>query len=507
MDYAVEMLNITKKFPGVTANDNVTIQVRKGSVFCLVGENGAGKSTLMNILYGLFSPNSGEIKIGGVPVQFSSSADAISHKIGMVHQHFMLSPDLTILENIILGSEPIRKHKIDWKAAFDVLTVLMHEYGFSLPLLGKVGLLPMGQQQKIEIMKILYKGAGIIILDEPTAVLTPQETAEFFTNIRLLTENGKTVIFITHKLKEVMQVADEIVVMRQAKVVHQTLKENTEINQLAYHMVGEKLGNLISRKNVLHNPMLKIQHVSTLANNGETQLKDISLTVSYGEILGIAGVSGNGQKEFSEVLAGLRCIDTGEIEFKGRNITRVGRKARRNLGISYISEDRKEESLCLPWDVEMNSVAGYHDQKPCARGFMLWLNRAEFSKRANEYIKQFSIKTPSSKTAVEHLSGGNQQKIAVARETMLDQEFIIAAEPTRGIDIGAISLIHNHLMSLRNKGSAILLISSDLDEVFALSDKIAVMYEGTCVAVVDPKTTKRETIGLFMAGVSPEGQK
>ncbi|MCF6335546.1 MAG: ATP-binding cassette domain-containing protein, partial [Spirochaetales bacterium] len=435
------------------------------------------------------------------------SADAIDAGIGMVHQHFMISPELTVLENIILGNEPVRKGLIDWNHAMETVSNLCSKYDFRIPLLERAGSLPMGTQQKVEILKILYKGADIIILDEPTAVLTPQETEEFFNNMKLLTDSGKTIIFITHKLKEVMQVADEVVVMRQAKLVHSTLKSKTGIEVLAYQMVGSGLADILPRKEVVHNPLISLENVSTKLQMGKMELKNISFCVSHGEILGIAGVSGNGQKELSDVLAGLDPITSGDILWKGQSIKDTDRKDRRSLGISYISEDRKGESLCLPWGVDQNCVAGYHDKEPFATGILKRIVPQAVLKKTQEFVEQFSIKVPLVTSPVENLSGGNQQKVVVARETMFGQKLIVAAEPTRGIDIGAISFVHNHLMRLRNNGTGIILISSDLDEIFTLSDRIAVMYEGELVTIVDTQKVRREDIGLHMAGLSGSESK
>lgn len=333
-------------------------------------------------------------------------------------------------------------------------------------------------------------------------MLTPQETEEFFTNMKLLTDSGKTIIFITHKLKEVMQVADEVVVMRHAKVVHSTLKSETETETLAYHMVGSGIADLLPREKATHNPLISLENISTKLQMGKMELKNISFCVSQGEIFGIAGVSGNGQKELADVLAGLDPVAEGDILWKGRSINDSDRKDRRSLGISYISEDRKGESLCLPWGVDQNCVAGYHDREPFAKGILKRLVPWEVLQKTREFIEQFSIKVSSETSPVENLSGGNQQKVVVARETMFGQKLIVAAEPTRGIDIGAISFVHNHLMRLRNNGTGIILISSDLDEIFTLSDRIAVLYEGEIVTIVDTQEVRKEDIGLHMAGLS-----
>lgn len=500
---ALQMQNITKQYPGVLANDNVSIEAKKGSIVCIIGENGAGKSTLMNILSGMEQPDSGTILLNGEPVTFSSSRDAMKHHIGMVFQHFMLVNELSAFENIILGSEPVKGLKIDTNRAKQEINEVMETYGMKIPLDKPAGSLWIGLQQKLEILKILYRGAEIIILDEPTAVLTPQETQELFVNMRDLTKRGKTIIFITHKLNEVMEVADDIYVMRAGKLITRVNPAQTSAEDLALKMVGHELPPMIERKAVSGKPMLEMQDVNVRRSNGLLALKNVNLTVSSGEILGIAGISGNGQNEIAHVVAGLIKPTTGKIVFKGKEITSYSRKRRIKAGISYIPEDRNKMGACLSWSIEDNSISGYHDLPEFSNRFGV-LKRDAIAARAQQMVDLFMIKTPSTKPPISSLSGGNCQKVIVARETAFNPELIIASEPSRGIDIHAINSIYRHMIGLRNDGCAVLLISSSLDEILTLSDRIAILYEGEIVGIVDPKTTTREEIGLYMSGAKRE---
>ncbi len=500
---ALEMRNITKQYPGVLANDDITIEARKGSIVCIIGENGAGKSTLMNILSGMEQPDSGSILLNGEPVTLTSSRDAMKHHIGMVFQHFMLVNELTALENIILGSEPVKGLRIDVARAKQEIGQVMDTYGMQIPLDKPAGSLWVGLQQKLEILKILYRGAEIIILDEPTAVLTPQETQELFVNMRDLTKRGKTIIFITHKLNEVMEVADDIYVMRAGKLITRVNPADTSAEDLALKMVGHELPPMIAREAVQSTPVLEMKDVNVVRDNGLSALKNVNLTVSGGEILGIAGISGNGQNEIAHVVAGLQAPTTGKIFFKGKDITRHDRKRRIQDGISYIPEDRNKMGACLSWSIESNSIGGYQDLPEFSTGFG-WLKKDAITARAKQMVEKFMIKTPDTKVQISSLSGGNCQKVIVARETAFDPKLIIASEPSRGIDIHAINSIYRHMISLRNDGCAVLLISSSLDEILTLSDRIAILYEGEIVGIVDPKTTTREEIGLYMSGAKRE---
>ncbi|MEG0087012.1 MAG: ABC transporter ATP-binding protein [Niameybacter sp.] len=499
MNYAVETIDVCKHYPGVVANNHIHIHAREGSVLCLVGENGAGKSTLMNMLYGLERPTSGQIKIKGEVVNFASSRDAMQYKIGMVHQHFMLVDELSVLENIILGMEPKKGIRLDYKKAKEEVIALQKRYGMEVPIEKRTSTLAVGMQQKVEILKTLYRGADILIFDEPTAVLTPQETEELFTNIRLLAGQGKTIILITHKLDEVMQISDDIVIMRRGEVVETLKNEDTNAKDLAEHMVGKKLPKMQERAGTKGESVLQLQNISLNLGKGLHGLKHLDYTIHQGEIVGVAGISGNGQSELARIIAGLEKPTEGSVLLAGRDVTKHERRRRMIDGISYIPEDRKTEGLCLEWSIEQNAFAGYHilPQFNKKGGF---INNQKVTQVAKEIIEQFDVRTPSHLTAIGSLSGGNQQKVVVARETINGPKLIIAAEPTRGVDIGAISFIHNHLIGLRNEGTAVLLISSDLDEIFKLSDRIIVLFEGEIVAEVSPQDVTREELGLYMSG-------
>lgn len=500
MDAALKMEHITKRYPGVTANDDVSITLDRGTVLCIIGENGAGKSTLMNILYGMEKPDEGTIFLNGEKLELHSSKDAMKHKIGMVFQHFMLVEKLSCLDNIIMGMEPKKRGVIDYKLARKQLMELMEQYNMQVPLDRPVGTLWVGMQQKVEILKTLYRGAEIIILDEPTAVLTPQETAELFENIRKLTAMNKSIILITHKLDEVMGVADRIVVMRAGQVVKKVGVRETDIHALSLYMVGHELPPMIEREEILPTNALELMDVCTYQENGLFALEHVNLSVRKGEILGIAGISGNGQRDLAGVVSGLTIPDSGTVVLNGADITAHDRKQKLKDKISYIPEDRNSTGVCGSWSIENNCFAGYHDEPRFLKkgGF---INRNAARETARQMIDKFAVKTPDETVLIKSMSGGNCQKIVVARETWFGPEVIIAAEPSRGVDIGAINTIHNHMIELRNSGTAIMLISSSLDEIFELSDRIAVIFEGKIVAVVDAGETSREELGLYMAGV------
>lgn len=507
MEYSVELNHIRKEYGPVIANDDISVAVRRGSVMCLVGENGAGKSTLMNILYGLEPPTSGEIKVWGKPVRFRSSRDAIHLKIGMVHQHFMLVNELSVLENIILGMEPVKGISLDYKKARKDVLELEKRFGMEVPLDALAGSLAVGLQQKVEILKILYRGAEILILDEPTAVLTPQETGNLFKCLRALAQDGKSIILITHHLDEVMEISDDIVVIRRGRSIAALKPAETNAKELAVHMVGNDLPPLHDREEVHSDrEVLSCKDLVVRGQNGLTALSDVSLSIREGEILGIAGVSGNGQSELTQTVAGLTQVQSGSILYFGQDITSHTRRERMLEGISYIPEDRKTDGLCLPWSIEENAIAGYYvsEEYSDKLGFLKKNSRVESAKRI---CKEFDVRARDIHTKINSLSGGNQQKVLIGREMIHDPKLIIAAEPTRGVDIGAISFIHNRIMDLRNQNAAVLLISSDLNEIFALSDRIAVLYGGRIVAVVDPRSISREELGLYMAGSKEEGRQ
>ncbi|WP_143469240.1 ABC transporter ATP-binding protein [Lachnoclostridium sp. An14] len=501
MSLALEMQHITKIYGEVRANDDVSIQAAAGEVLCIIGENGAGKSTLMNVLYGMTRPDGGTIRIGGKEVSFRSSRDAMRHRIGMVFQHFMLVKELSCQENIIIGMEPAKHFVIDRKAAKTKIEALMDQYGMRVALEKPAGELSVGEQQKLEIIKVLYRGADIIILDEPTAVLTPQETAELFVNIRQLAAAGKTVIMITHKLDEVMQVADRIVVMRMGKVVGETKPADTDVHGLSVAMVGAEIPPMRERKETRKEKALEVCGVTCRNEDGIAVLDCLSMVVNKGEILGIAGISGNGQPELARVVTGLLKPQEGKVLLMGEDITAHDRKKRIQDGISFIPEDRNSTGACLDWSIEDNCIAGYQDR---FTGRLDVIDREKARTFTESMIQAFRIKTPDGRLPISSLSGGNCQKVIVARETAFQPELVVAAEPTRGVDIGAISAIHNHMIELRNEGTAVLLISSSLDEIFELSDRIAVMFEGKLTALLDPKQVTREEIGLYMSGAKRE---
>lgn len=503
--YAVELNNITMVYPGANfkANENVSLAIEESTVLCLIGENGAGKSTLMNILYGLFEPTEGEILIKGEKKEFHSSLDALKSNIGMVHQHFMLVEELTVLENIIIGFEPKKKLFINNSKARKIITKIMKDNGMEVPLDEKVSHLPVGTQQKVEIIKILYRGADILIFDEPTAVLTPQETQELFINVRKLIEVGKTVIFITHKLNEVMEIADNIAIMRRGKNVGFVKKEDTNATELAELMIGSKLPKLRERNKQDLPVIAKIKNLTVNSKINKPLLNNVNLNIKKGEIIGIAGISGNGQISLAEAISGIKIPDSGKFELSGKDFTKLSRKEKIHSGISYIPFDRKKEGLNMEWSLDQNSIAGFHDLDEFLKAYgpLKLQNKQKIKKNAEKMIEKFDIRTQSYNTKIGSLSGGNQQKVVIGRETLVrNPKLLIAAEPTRGVDIGAISFIHDYILQLRNEGTAILLFSSDLDEIFTLADTVLVMFEGELVCKYSASEITKEELGLYMAG-------
>lgn len=498
----IELRNISKQFPGVLANDNVSLDIEKGEIHAIVGENGAGKSTLMKILYGLYQPTYGEIYINGEPVKIKTPLDAINLGIGMVHQHFMLVPSFTVAENIVLGVEP-RKNKVftDYHEAVKIAEKLSEEYGLKVDPHAKVESLSVGIQQRIEILKVLNKGADIIILDEPTAVLTPQETEELFKVIRSLVDKlGKTVIIITHKLQEVLDLSNRVSVMRQGRMVGTLETKNANEQILAEMMVGrEVLFEDLMRKNISKKEVLKVKNIKARDNRGLIALKGVSFNLHSGEILGIAGVEGNGQSELLEVLTGLRLAEEGSILVNGVEAINKQPLEIRELGISHIPEDRLSTGLSREATLTENMILGFHRKEPYAiKG--IHLNRKKIRERADRLIKEYDIRTPSQDVIADNLSGGNMQKMVIAREFSFDSEILIIAQPTRGVDIGAIEFIHKEIINKRNEGAAILLVSADLDEIFRLSDRIITLYEGEITGeFLRDEITKNE-IGLYMTG-------
>jgi general nucleoside transport system ATP-binding protein len=497
---AVEMRQIVKQFPGVLANDHVDFDVRAGEIHALVGENGAGKSTLMNILYGLIPADSGEILIDGTPVLMHGPRDAISHGIGMVHQHFMLIPVFTVGENVVLGREPTSTGDFyDQARARREITELTRRYGLSLNPDARVGDLPVGLQQRVEIVKVLYRGAKILILDEPTGVLTPQESAELFKVLRDLVKGGKTIIFISHKLKEVLEISDRITVMRRGKVVGHLITKDTTEQEIARLMVGREVLLRVEKPPARPgDPVLTVENLTAISDQGVPALKGVSFVLHKGEILGIAGVEGNGQSELVEVLAGTRRATGGRVLLGDREIENVGAAAIRLAGVSHVPEDRRGAGLVLSFSIAENLILG-RQRTPLFTWEGLVLRLRAIFEWARKLIKEFDIRTPSSTTSARNLSGGNQQKIIVAREMAVQPRVLLAAQPTRGVDIGAIEFIHRRLVAERDAGAGILLVSAELDEIRSLSDRIAVMYEGQIVSF-EPADASEERLGLLMTG-------
>lgn len=495
------MENITKRFPSVLANDNVSFDLLPGEIHALVGENGAGKSTLMNILFGILTPDSGTIKYKGGQVAIDNPKSAIKMGIGMVHQHFKLVPPLTIAENIVLGSEPKAGFRFDKTRAHIEVSALAKQYGFNIDPKAKVADISVGMQQRVEILKTLYRGAQVIILDEPTAVLTPQETREMFVIMKSLVSQNKSIIFITHKLNEVMETANRATVLRRGKAVGTVKISETSTANLAEMMVGRQV--LLDIKKGDANPggnVLKAVSVCAYDDRKLKAVKNVSFNVRKGEILGIAGVEGNGQNELVEVLTGLRKPSSGHVYLNGKEITGSSARRIKDEKVGYIPEDRHKRGLELDFSINENMILGIHNRMPFAKGIMI--DYDQVNKYADILIKKYDIRTPSGDVKAKSLSGGNQQKAVLARELETNPDFIVASQPTRGLDIGAIEFVHNQIIKQRDSGKAVLLISAELSEVMSLSDRIAVMYEGNIVAVIDAKDATEEKLGLLMAGVN-----
>ena len=501
-EYAVEMRNITKQFPLVLANDDVTFTVEAGEIHALVGENGAGKSTLMNLLYGLLRPDSGSMQIHGEAVNFSGPGDAIASGIGMVHQHFMLIPPLTVAENVILGKEPARHSVVDIAQANQIVRDLSEQYGLKVDPTVKVETLSVGIEQRIEIIKVLYRGADILILDEPTAVLTPQEVDELFEILKALKSEGKTIIFITHKLQEVMAISDAVTVMRRGKMIGKVATKDTSKNEIATMMVGREVLFRVEREKAKPGKdVLTIKNLHALNNKELPALRGVDFNVRQGEVLGIAGVEGNGQTELVEVLTGLRKAQQGRIDLAGTPITNLSPRLVREQGVGHIPEDRHRRGLVLDYTIAQNMVLGIHYQQPYVKRLGIdIINFGPIREKAERLVQEFDVRPPDYDNAAGNLSGGNQQKVIVAREFDQDPQLMIAAQPTRGIDVGSIEFIHQRLVEARDAGKAVLLVSADLEEILSLSDRIAVMYEGEIVGILDPEEADEERLGLMMTG-------
>jgi simple sugar transport system ATP-binding protein len=493
------MRGITKQFPGVLANDHVDFDLRKGEVHALLGENGAGKSTLMNILYGLYRPDEGDILLQGKKISFGSAKDAIDRGIGMVHQHFMLIPVMTVAENIVLDVEPTRAGVLlDYDAARERVREISTRYGLAVDPTAEVANISVGQQQRVEILKALYRGAEILILDEPTAVLTPQEAGELFSIIRSLQEGGTSIIFISHKLNEVLEIADRITVLRRGKTIDTVPREGATEEGLARMMVGrEVLLRVDKPPPQTGNVLLEVRGLHVDDERGLPAVRDVSFQVRAGEIVGIAGVEGNGQSELIEAITGLRQAKEGEIVVDGNAIQHGSARGMLDAGVGHIPEDRQRRGLVLEFTIAENIALHDYNKAPASR--YGWLSPRRLVQRARELIREFDVRGGGPNTPGGALSGGNQQKVVAAREVSRDPKVLVAAQPTRGLDVGAIEYLHRRLVQERDEGRAILLVSLELEEIFSLSDRILVMYEGRIVGEHTPDVSEQE-IGLEMLG-------
>ena len=501
MPPVLEVRNITKRFPGVLANDQISFTLEEGEIHAFLGENGAGKSTLMNILYGLYAPDEGEILIRGQPAAIRGPNDAIRQGLGMVHQHFMLVPTLTVAENIMLGTEITSGFLIDQRKANARIRELSEQYGLHVPPEALVHDLPVGVQQRVEIVKALYRGADILILDEPTAVLTPQEADDLFVVIRALREQGKAIIFISHKLKEVRSIADRVTVLRRGRVVGTADPKTANEEQLAALMVGRAVELTVAKEPAQPGQaVLEVEDLVVLDDRQTVAVDHLALQVLAGEVLGIAGVQGNGQTELVEAMTGLRPIQSGRVRLLERDITRATPRTIIEAGVGHIPEDRHRHGLVLSYPIADNMVLSTYYRAPYAHGVVL--DDQAIDKHAQQLVREFDVRTPSTSTLASTLSGGNQQKVVIAREFSRPLKLLIAAQPTRGLDVGSIEFIHQNIIKQRDQGAAVLLVSAELDEILALSDRIAVMFKGKIIAVVPASEATREGLGLLMAGVT-----
>jgi general nucleoside transport system ATP-binding protein len=504
MSYVVEMLNIRKEFPGIVANDNITLTLRKGEIHALLGENGAGKSTLMGVLFGMYQPEQGVVKVNGEEVKITNPNVANHLGIGMVHQHFKLVDNFTVTENIILGSEPLKGMVLDIEKAAKRIAELSKHYGLNVDPYAKIEDISVGMQQRVEIMKMLYREAEVLIFDEPTAVLTPNEIDELMKIMRNLIKEGKSIIIITHKLKEIKAVADRCTVIRRGKGIGTVNVAESSEASLAEMMVGRHVSFKVDKKESTPGEVvLKIDSISAKNNRKVMGLKDFSLEVRAGEIVGIAGVEGNGQSELVEGITGLRKLESGRIYLNGEEITNVPIHQRIAKGIGHIPEDRQKRGLVLDYTMESNMVLEVYNKPPFAKNGLL--NFAAIRSYANKIMENFDVRSGEGSASIARtLSGGNQQKAIVGREIELDPKLLIAVQPTRGLDVGSIEYIHKRLIEHRDKGNAVLLVSLELDEVLQLSDRIAIVNNGELIGIVNSKETNENEVGLMMAGVGKE---
>jgi len=502
---AIETRGLCKRFGDVRANDEINLQVSSGTVHGIVGENGAGKSTLLKMLFGFYEPNTGDILVNGEHVSFMSPADAMARGVGMVHQHFMLVEPFTVLENIILGAEGSKNLEESKGRAREALLELEEKFGFDLPLDEPVENLAVGVRQRAEILKALYKGAEILILDEPTAVLTPQECEQLFALVKLLKEQGKTVLFVTHKLHEIMAVTDEVTVIRAGKIVALRKTSETSSEELAELMVGAKVVRAVAReKHADDAARLILENISCENNQGQRALKNVSLEVRDGEVLGIAGVAGNGQTELLESITGLRSLSGGSIRFCGAEVSSQSKMTDaitlRRMGMAHVAEDRLKTGVVESMPATENIILGYQREPDfVSRGI---LKLKDIAAKAAEYFESQDVRPRNPNLNIGSFSGGNQQKIVIAREIARDPQLMVIGQPTRGVDIGAVTKIHDQITELRNAGKALLVVSADLDELLAISDRIAVMCEGEITGMLAVEDADEQTLGLMMAGQS-----
>jgi len=501
----LKMEEITKVFPGVRANDKVSFDLQAGEIHALVGENGAGKTTLMKILYGLQHPDSGTIYLRDEPVAIRNPRDAINQGIGMVHQHFMLVPPFTVLENIVLGMETHTAGVLHMEEPARSIKNIMEQNGLLVDLDTRIEDLPVGLQQRVEILKILYRGAEILVFDEPTAVLTPQEVDELFKTFRMMTEQGKGIIFISHKLDEVLEIADRITVIRRGQVIKTLLQEEATKPLIAELMVGKPVLLMVEKPEA--RPGTKVLEVRNLRQTGErghATLSGVDLELHTGEIYGIAGVEGNGQSQLVQAITEPVKLDSGDILLEGESILSWGVRVRRDAGIGHIPEDRQRFGLLLPFSLADNIVLGQHHRAPFVKWGQL-IDASKIREYAQETIRAYDIRTPSEMTPANALSGGNQQKVIVARELRFEPKVLVASQPTRGVDIGATEFIYTQLIAARQAGKAVLLISADLDEILNLSDRIGVMFKGRIIKEFTQEEATREQVGLYMTGEQSSG--
>lgn len=501
LEYVIEMLGIRKQFGDFVANDDITLQLQKGEIHALLGENGAGKSTLMNVLFGLYQPEAGQIKVNGKEVQITDPNKANDLGIGMVHQHFMLVENFTVTENIILGSEPTKMGVINIRKAAKKVKALSEQYGLNVDPYAKIEDISVGMQQRVEILKTLYRGAEMLIFDEPTASLTPQEIEELIQIMKRLIAEGKSIILITHKLKEIMEVSDRVTIIRKGKGIGTVTTAETNPNQLAEMMVGRQVV-FKTEKTPAHpkEVILQVENLTVNDNRNIERVKNLNLSVRAGEIVGIAGIDGNGQSELIEAITGLRKVSSGKVTLKGKDLTNLKPRKITETGVGHIPQDRHKHGLVLDYPISYNIALQTYYQKPISKAGII--DYREVNKLAKAIIEEYDVRTPSPSTEARALSGGNQQKAIIGREVNRDPDLLIAALPTRGLDVGAIEFIHRRLIEQRDKGKAVLLISFELDEVMNVSDTIAVIHDGSIIDTVKPQETTEQKLGLLMAGQS-----